>query len=186
MTYRELISYLLEKYGAAKYDYFCNESCRSKNHKVSRTSEGLFCHHIDEDRAIMLSNTLLAKMHPWEYQKADRLVYCNVLEHLILHIKIVEGPLSEDNSKIGIYGIGGAITCLCPEINDFYNGYKFQKQYLIKIYSLIEDNFDDYIYILKYFLNVLDKNPTYKAFVTKKKLSVDHEGKIVKKIYNQL
>lgn len=71
MTYNELIDYLLKKYGPSKYDYFCNESCKSKNHKISRTNEGLYCHHIDEDKAILLSNDKFAAMNPWEYQKAD-------------------------------------------------------------------------------------------------------------------
>ena len=87
MTYDELVDYLLKKYGPAQYDYFCNESCKSKNSKVSRTNEGLYCHHIDENKAILLSNDKFAVNNPFEYQKANRLVYCNVLEHLILHIK---------------------------------------------------------------------------------------------------
>jgi len=186
MTYSELVTYLLEKYGSAEYDYFCNESCKSKNQKASRTSEGLYCHHIDEDKAIMLSNDKFAVMNPWEYQKAERLVYCNALEHLILHIKIVEEPRNENANKMELQGIGGAIAFLCPQINDFYNGYEFKQQYLIKIYSIIENNFEDYISILRYFLNVLEKNPLYKIFITKERLSVGWDGQIVKKIYNEL
>lgn len=79
MTYDELVDYLLKKYGPAQYDYFCNESCKSKNSKVSRTNEGLYCHHIDENKAILLSNDKFAVNNPFEYQKANRLVYCNVL-----------------------------------------------------------------------------------------------------------
>ena len=41
MTYGELQSYLIQKYGGAKCDYFVNPECKSKNKKVSRTSEGL-------------------------------------------------------------------------------------------------------------------------------------------------
>ena len=59
MTYDELVDYLLKKYGPAQYDYFCNESCKSKNSKVSRTNEGLYCHHIDENKAISLANIFL-------------------------------------------------------------------------------------------------------------------------------
>ena len=66
MTYSELVEYLLKKYGPAKYDYFCTESCKSKNSKVSRTSEGLYCHHIDEDKAIMLSNDKLVEFHEFD------------------------------------------------------------------------------------------------------------------------
>ena len=71
MTYSELVEYLLKKYGSAKYDYFCTESCKSKNSKVSRTSEGLYCHHIDEDKAIMLSNDKFAPNNPFEYHKQN-------------------------------------------------------------------------------------------------------------------
>ena len=186
MTYDELVQYLLKKYGAAKYDYFLTETCKSKNPKVSRTSEGLYCHHIDEDKAIMLCNDEFAANNPFEYQKAERLVYCNVLEHLILHIKIVEEPRNENANKMELQGIGGAINFLCPQINDYYNGYQFKRDYLIKIYSIIEDNFDDYINILRYFLDVIEKHPLYKLVISKERLSVGWDGQIVEKIYEQL
>ena len=41
MTYDDLVRYLLQKYGHSKYDYFCNESCKSKNHKVNFSPSGL-------------------------------------------------------------------------------------------------------------------------------------------------
>lgn len=186
MNYNELVEYLLNKYGPAKYDYFCNESCKSKNSKTSRTNEGLFCHHIDEDKAIMLSNDKFATINPWEYQKAERLVYCNVLEHLILHIKIVEEPKNIDANEMEIQGIGGAICFLCPQINDFYNGYQFKKAYLINIYSVVDNNFDDYIEILKYFLKIIEKNPLYEIFVNKRSLSMGWDEQIVEKVYEKL
>lgn len=49
MNYDEFVSYLLKKYGPAKYDYFTNATCKTKSKRISRTKEGLFCHHIDED-----------------------------------------------------------------------------------------------------------------------------------------
>lgn len=186
MTYDELVDYLLKKYGPAQYDYFCNESCKSKNSKVSRTNEGLYCHHIDENKAILLSNDKFAVNNPFEYQKANRLVYCNVLEHLILHIKIVEEPKNENANQMEIQGIGGAVCFICPQINDYFNGYEFKQQYLINIFSLIENNFNDYIDILEYFLDVLEKNPIYKSIVTKERLSVGWDQQIVKRVYDQL
>lgn len=186
MTYQELVNYLLKKYGPAKYDYYCNESFKSKNPKVSRTDEGLYCHHIDEDKAIMLSDDRFAPKNPFRYQKADRLVYCNVLEHLILHIKIVEEPRKLFANLFELQGIGGAINFLCPQINDYYNGYQFKRQYLINILSIIKNNFDDYINILNYLLRVVEKKPLYKRLTTKKKLSSGWDGKIVKKVYNRL
>lgn len=50
MNYDEFVSYLLKKYGPAKYDYFTNATCKTKSKRISRTKEGLFCHHIDEDK----------------------------------------------------------------------------------------------------------------------------------------
>lgn len=191
LTYDELVSHLLLKYGGAKYDYFCTESCKSKNKKISRTSEGLFCHHIDEYKAILLSKDEYAVKNPFEYQRAERLVYCNVLEHLILHIKIVEehNDIHEDLKDIA--GIGGAARYLVPQINDFFNGYEFQKEYFIRSFKQIENNFDDYITVLKYFLNVIEKKPpelqsVLKFIVTKEKLSKNYEGKIVKRVFERL
>lgn len=185
MGYNELVDYLLKKYGPSKYDYFCNENCKSKNQKVSRTDEGLICHHIDEDKAIKLSEDKYASMNPYEYQKADRLVYCNILEHLLLHVKIVEEPRNIDANIDEFQGIGGVIAFMCPQINDYYNGYKFKKQYLINIYNQVENNFEDYIYILKYLLEVVSDKP-YGVLITKGLLSLGWDGQIVDKVYKRL
>ena len=53
MNYDEFVSYLLKKYGPAKYDYFTNATCKTKSKRISRTKEGLFCHHIDEDLSLI-------------------------------------------------------------------------------------------------------------------------------------
>ena len=186
MGYQELVDYLLAKYGMAKYDYFCSETCKSKNPKVARSQEGLECHHIDEDKAIMLSNPRWAIRNPFEYQKADRLVYCNVLEHLILHIKIVEEPRNVDANMLELPGLGGVINYLCPQINDYYNGYEYKRPYEIKKFSLIADNFDDYIGVLKHFLNVVVEKPEYTLLVTPEKLSRGYDGTVIEKIYEVL
>lgn len=69
MTYGELQCYLIQKYGAAKYDYFSTPECKSSNKKVTRTSEGLYCHHMDEDKEYNLGSPLQAKLQPFEWQK---------------------------------------------------------------------------------------------------------------------
>ena len=38
MTYEELQHYLIEKYGSAKYDYFVNPECKSKNQSLQMIS----------------------------------------------------------------------------------------------------------------------------------------------------
>ena len=182
MTYKELVDYLLEKYGPSEYDYFVNESCRTKNKKIVRSSEGLICHHIDEDKAIMLSDPRFAVGSPFEYQKASRLVYCNILEHLILHIKIA----GEANEETVGMGIGGAVVFICPELNDYYNGFDFKREYQRKAHELVADNFDDYIKVLRYFLDVAEKHIYLVLNVTPDKLSRGSDGQIVEKTYKAL
>lgn len=58
-NYDEAVEFLLQKYGSAQDDYFRENSYQRflkkeiKNitkGKFSRTSEGLYCHHIDEKK----------------------------------------------------------------------------------------------------------------------------------------
>lgn len=89
LSYVELVEYLTNKYGRVTGAYFCNEAMKGQNKKISRSSEGLEIHHIMEDRAIMLCDSKYAQQSPWEYQLPHNLVYCNIFEHLLLHIRIV-------------------------------------------------------------------------------------------------
>jgi hypothetical protein len=186
MTYAEMVTHLLSKYGKAEHDYFRNETCKSKNPNVSRTCEGLYCHHIDEDKAIMLAEDKFAANNPFAYQKADRLVYCNVLEHLILHIKIMEKPKDSEANEYELQGIGGVYNYMCPQINDYFNGYIFKQQWVITAFNLIENNFEDYIKILKYLFRVAETNSLYTKIIRKEKISVGWNKEIVKKVYKRL
>ena len=186
MSYDQLVKHLLQKYGKAKGDYFLTETCASKNENITRTGEGLYCHHIDEDKAILLSDNRCARMNPFQYQKADRLVYCNILEHLILHIKIVETPKGENANRGEIQGIGGALCFITKQINDYYNGYDFKRQYMITTMGFIKDNFSDYIEILKYLWNVIECDKFLSNVIKKEQLAVGWEGNIVDKVYRQL
>lgn len=176
---------LLKKYGSAKHNYFKDTACKIKNPLVTRTNEGLFCHHIDEDKAIMLCNDKFAVNNPFEYQKADRLVYCNLLEHLLLHVKIAENP-SPDANENELPGIGGAINFICKDLNDIYSGKKFSDEWRKNVADKVKDNFDDYIIILRYLWNIVEKNPVYKAIITKEMLCVGWDGKVVKEVMNAL
>lgn len=104
-NYFEDIEFLLNKYGAAKYDYFCTESMKKRNSKASRTKEGLFCHHIYEYEYPLICNPIVAQKYPFEIQKKENLCYCNILEHLILHIKI------DDEYRDHGYNCGTQLIC---------------------------------------------------------------------------
>ncbi|MCC3161039.1 MAG: hypothetical protein K4H23_04950 [Mollicutes bacterium PWAP] len=83
-----------------------------------------------------------------DYQKADRLVYCNLLEHLMLHIKIVENP--KPLIKKILVGEGGINNFLIPELNDIYSGINYQipwKQSIVKVIVGFEE---DYLKIIDY------------------------------------
>ena len=154
MGYDRLVKYLLKKYGPAQYDYFLNETCRSKNHKVTRTGEGLLCHHIDEDKGISLSSTSFAQCFPFEYQKANRLVYCNYLEHLALHIQIwaMRGLYTEqierETTKKDLY-VAPGVVYVCRDINELYQKGEANEGWRRRCYDEIKDNYDDYIFILQ-------------------------------------
>ena len=185
-SYSQIVESLLNKYGSATEDYFINETCRSKNRKISRTSEGLFCHHIDEDKAILLSNDKYAANNPFEYQKANRLVYCNLLEHFLLHIKIAEESKNANANKNELQGIGGAVNFIARQINGFYGGQIPTVEYLATAMNVIENDYPMYIKMLQYLWNIVKSNKLYYQFITKEQLAMDWNGKIIQKIYDEL
>lgn len=185
-SYADIVKYLLKKYGTAKHNYFKDTNCTEKNHLVSRTDEGLYCHHIDEDKAIMLSNDKFAAANPFEYQKADRLVYCNLLEHLLLHVKIAEEPRNTEANEHELPGIGGAVNFICKDLNDIYAGKEPADEWHKNVAEKVKDSFEDYIAILRYLWNVVESNPLYKAIFTKEMLCVGWDGKVVKEVMNAL
>lgn len=177
-SYGDIVKYLLKKYGAAKHDYFKDMACTTKNSQVSRTAEGLYCHHIDEDKAIMLSNDQYAAANPFDYQKASRLVYCNILEHLLLHVKIA-AEHADATTEGEILGIGGAVNFICKELNDIYAGKEFEDEWRKKIATAVKDNFEDYITVLRYLWDLVEKNPMFKACITRETLCKGYDGKVV-------
>lgn len=90
--------------------------------KASRTDEGLYCHHIDEKKDLNISNQSFVKMNkvPFDYQRKDRLVYCDLIEHTILHVLITK----ETSLKFGYLGYS---VYLKPIIVDWYLDKKIPK-----------------------------------------------------------
>lgn len=158
LSYDELTKYLIEKYGAAKVDYFCTSSCRSRNNAVSRTKDGLLCHHIDEDKGGNLSKPALAAMQPYEWQKKERLVYCNYIEHLILHIKIAilrqKSPLKTPMDIYNFFTTGG-IYMVCSDLNDLFTNKGSSLNWQQRCYAEVEENLSDYVLLIKLLLRYL-------------------------------
>ena len=186
MSYDDLVQFLINKYGPAKYDYFTNEYCTIKNKNVTRTSEGLYCHHIDEDKAIMLSNDKFAAQNPYEYQRANRLVYCNFLEHLLLHILIVEEPKKLNANKNEIQGIGGAVDFICKQLNDLYNGYEYKQEWMINTTSVVKNDYESYILMLRRLWKDVQNNKTLSSMISKEDLAIGWDGTLYSKILKEL
>ena len=126
MTYSEALTILFNKYGAVPYSYFEKESYDNFMNKIidepirtaknSRTTkDGLFIHHILENRLPLLSTPgfLFEFKVPFEYQESKYLIYCNLIEHFILHMIIGR----ETNYQLGI---PGAQSFIGPELNDWF------------------------------------------------------------------
>lgn len=154
-TYAEYVEYLQEKYGLSKTAYFTEGW--SPIAKTKRTSEGLFVHHVKEDCEIMLGNKKFAEKQPYEYQLPKNLVYCDYLEHLLLHILIVKYP-GESQNLLTMPGIGGIINFLIPELNDYYSGYPIKQAWKQTVFDKVKDDLDAYIEILKIFVEVYNSN----------------------------
>ena len=123
MSYSDLCSYLQRKYGIPEHSYFSTYECKSRSKKNSRGCDGLDCHHIREDLIPLLCNPEVARNCPWEWQEKENLVYCNLLEHLLLHIKIAvyrqKRKLSSPNDVPLFFSTQG-VFLICQSINDCY------------------------------------------------------------------
>ncbi|WP_050780369.1 hypothetical protein [Mycoplasmopsis pulmonis] len=157
LDYETIVEYLKKKYGIISESYFLNKNCKTRNTRITRTSEGLFIHHIDEDKEQLLSRPRIAINYPWEYQQGDRLVYCNLLEHWLLHIKITISPKG--------FGVGwGGFLLILSNIMDCLVDYKFSQKWRIPIGESIlkKDNGKETIAIIKMLLkNSYEHPPSY-------------------------
>ncbi len=162
MNYDQCCQFLQNKYGIPEGDYFFSSQFRTINSKIKRTSEGLYIHHIDEDKTIMLSEKEHAANRPFAFQKAERLVYCDLLEHLVLHIKIVEYPASNQYPN-ELPGLGGVVNYIVPELNDIYSGIQYKQPYKIKTIETVYNRFDQYLVCIKKWKEVIAGNIRYES-----------------------
>lgn len=148
MNYESVCNYLKNKYGNVPKDYFLDKTITKKTQGITRGKEGLYIHHIDEDKTILLSTPEWAKKSPFDYQKANRLVYCNLLEHLVLHIKIFEYPHPNKNPMMNV-GVGGIYSFIVPELNDIYSGIQYKELWKQKVIENIISLKNEYFKCIK-------------------------------------
>ena len=129
LSYNAYCQYLLNKYGPVPYKYGDKKNRPGK--------EGLFIHHMDEDKVSSLCSKENQDIYP-HFQESDRLVYANYLEHALLHILIGEETVGSRN--LGLHGanlfiIPGLRSCFD---NDRINNPKWPSIY----YDLVKYNKD--------------------------------------------
>lgn len=156
--YLEYCDYLQNKYGLPICDYMTKAWNKSK--RISRTKDGLYAHHKYEDHAILLSDPAHAIKNPYEWQLRENIVYCDLLEHLFLHILICENPSKDKNSKEDV-GIGGILSYIVPELNDVYSGWVSKQSWQINCHNAIIDDKDVYMALLKRFKTLYRNNPFF-------------------------
>ena len=120
----------------------------------------------------MLSDVNHAKLQPFEYQMPENLVYCDYLEHLLLHILICEkepfGVFDENNKMFFDVGSGGIKNFIVPELNDFYSGYVSPKEYENKNFEVVKNDKDIFLelisrHFLHYWCKTLVQNQEIKV-----------------------
>lgn len=154
-TYLEYCDYLQDKYGIGLSDYMTKSY--NPNPKCKRTKEGLIVHHKMEDTMIMLSEKRIAMICPFEWQEKQNIVYCDYLEHLLLHILICKYP-SEDKMPLANVGVGGVINFIVPELNDLYSGWETKQAWRKNCHDKVINNKDVYFELLKLFITVEKDN----------------------------
>lgn len=149
MTYLQYCDYLQGKYGIGLANYMTKSF--NPNPKCKRTKEGLIAHHKAEDKMVMLSTKEVAEMFPYEWQLKENIVYCDYLEHLLLHVLICIYP-SPDQEPIADVGIGGVINFIMPELNDLYSGWETKQPWRKNCHDLVINDKDVYLAIMKQFV----------------------------------
>ena len=152
MTYMEYCDYLQGKYGVGRADYMTRAF--NKNHKVSRTSDGLIAHHKAEDKMILLSTKSVAEKCPYEWQLKENIVYCDYLEHLLLHVLICKHP-SPVKHPLADVGVGGVINFIVPELNDLYSGWVSKQEWRNNCHRIVIKDKEVYLEILRMFIAYL-------------------------------
>ena len=99
--------------------------------------------------------------------RKERLVYCNYIEHLLLHILIGKNSYwrrrstLESTTAFNLF-ITPGMGYICSDINGLFEKNGSSLKWKQRCYQEIKDNFDDYIFILNSFIEYLFNNYTGK------------------------
>ncbi|WP_216644479.1 DUF3387 domain-containing protein [Mammaliicoccus sciuri] len=187
MSYKDAVATLITKYGTVTDNYYVEISYQKflnseifgiTKGKYQKTKDGLYCHHIMEDRYENLSNEEFIKngRYPYKTQLAENLVYCNAIEHLILHVLISEQTKGE-------FGTKGLVFYIQPEVIYWYSD-KIEPTAKWKQVCKAQAYIPDYLFY-KFILKVLDKlkeNTKYIEYNKENNFTVE----LMEEIFNML
>ena len=100
-----------------------------------------------------LSNKEIAQRYPFEWQLKENIVYCDYLEHLLLHVLICKYP-SDDKSSCIYAGIGGVVDFIVPELNDLYSGWITNQAWRKNCHNRVLADKEVYLSILRQFIDI--------------------------------
>ena len=184
MPYSELVLYLQQKYGIPKRSFFYR-GMKTPVPTIRRAEEGLFIHHVAENKVFNLAHPNIAARFPAEYQEREMLVYCNLLEHFILHLKIVD----ETTGRQGEHGLNLSVI---PTLNWFYVYGKRKISADEKpAFEVVKNDYETYLYLLTEYVKIKMKNAEAKGkpINTKRyfsEVSVDRNNFRADKIYEDV
>lgn len=155
--YVDYVAYLQRKYGMTQGPYFVfsrtgewvyisttsSKKFLMKNEKIRRLNEGLLIHHVGEDALYNLSDKYKADQYPKIYQEPPLLCYCDLLEHLLLHIMIYE--FTAHQRKIPKHLISDVRWCIDGTYpnGDYHNSpATYTHQDLTKYKEAVTENLD--------------------------------------------
>ena len=124
--YREACKFLQKKYddcGYTRHDYYHTtgvDNHLTKTAKIGYGKVGLQYHHICEDIVPNLSDIKTASVNPIEYQSADNMCYCNLLEHAWLHVLITEQNVEASDEDQGVITGKGGVEWMILALNSIY------------------------------------------------------------------
>ena len=174
ISYNDYVNQLKEKYGNVPKDYFYvatkgkTQGELAKTPGITRGKEGLYIHHVYECYYLNLGDPfmynlqlapskLLDDKKIEDAQKAENLVYCNLLEHLILHIKIAL-EYHRGAEHVGISFITGDLNRLYDlgDKNLIESTYNTPNQIWKRaVYNNIKNDYNIYVILGKVIVNKL-------------------------------
>jgi hypothetical protein len=186
MTYDEYIAYLRDKYGSSQYDSYIGGQCASFDQRIYRRKEGLCIHHVAEQCLVDFQTLIdidFARSRPFDLQRADNFIYCNYLEHLLLHVKIALDDICVIDRRSPRIDSGGA-KMIWKELNQYYATGKVALPKK-KMAELVADRYDDYLIIMTFLLKLIF-NWGLKKYCPLDDFAKDVNGVMPQKIYKDL